>query len=51
VATWFAIPYGSFLVGGPYVQPLEVGSSTDMGCVGPSCVPLWEAHRMRDFGP
>jgi hypothetical protein len=46
---WFAIPSGSFYVGGPYVQPLEAWPSLDMGCVGPSRVPLWEAHRIRDF--
>jgi hypothetical protein len=32
------------------VQPLKVGPSPDMGCVGPSCVLLWEAHHIKDFG-
>jgi hypothetical protein len=37
------------LGGGAYVQPLEAGASSDMGCVGPSRVSLWETHRIRDF--
>jgi hypothetical protein len=49
--TWFVILSGSFYVGGPYVQPIEEGLSPDMGCVHPSHVPLWEAHRIKDFGP
>jgi hypothetical protein len=42
---WFILSWG------PYVQPLEAGSSPDIGCVGPSRVPRWEAHCIRDFGP
>jgi hypothetical protein len=48
---WFPILYGSFYVGGPYVQPLEAGPSPGMGCVGPSHLPLWETHRIMDFWP
>jgi hypothetical protein len=51
VATWFTIPSGSFYVGRPYVQPLDIGPSLDTRSVGPSHVLLWEAHRNRDFGP
>jgi hypothetical protein len=41
---WFIFSWG-----GAHVQPLEAESSLDRGCVGPSHMPLWEAHRIRDF--
>jgi hypothetical protein len=28
-----------------------MGPSLDTGCAGPSHVPHWEAHHVRDFGP